>query len=152
MEHLTRYINRIARLSTMYRNEKLKTYGLGGQHHTYINNICKHPGVSQEELAQLIFVNKSNVARQLAYLEKENYIFRKPSPTDKRKILVYPTEKAKEILPIIQEMLTEWNDFLMAELTTTQQEEVLEALKIMMKKAQEGIAQMEKKENEEVDQ
>lgn len=146
---MTRYINRIARLSAMYRSEKLKAYGLGGQHHTYINNICKHPGISQEELARLIFVNKSNVARQLAYLEKENYIFRKPSERDKRKILVYPTKKAQEVRPVIQEMLQEWNSFLMEDLTQEQQEELLGVLKEMMKKAQSGVEKVNPEEGEE---
>ena len=40
-------------------------------HHTYILNVCRNPGISQEALSQLIFVNKSNVARQLAVLEEK---------------------------------------------------------------------------------
>ena len=34
------------------------------------------PGISQKLLGQLIFVNKSNVARQLAVLEEKGYVRR----------------------------------------------------------------------------
>lgn len=143
MEHITRYINRIGRLSGMYRREFLKEYGLNGIHHTYIINICHHPGVSQEELAQMIFVNKSNVTRQLAYLEKEGFIYRQPSREDKRKSLVYPTQKAQDILPLIQNMLREWNEKLLVDIPENEQEIVLKALKKIMATAQVNLEEVE---------
>src|SRR5699024_1205899 len=101
MESLMRYINRTARLSTLYRNEKLKEYGLTGIHHTYILNICRNPGISQEKLAKMIYVNKSSVTRQLARLELKGYVKRIPSTSDKRELLIYPTEKTNEVYPIV---------------------------------------------------
>ncbi|WP_071130609.1 MarR family winged helix-turn-helix transcriptional regulator [Enterococcus timonensis] len=143
MEHFTRYINRIARLSNLYRGEKLAPYHLNGQHHTYIINICRNPGLTQEQLAQMISVSKSNVTRQLAFLEKENYITRSVSPTDKRKMLVYPTEKALAIRPVIHEMLTDLNGQFLAEIPADQQELLLSQLKIILDKAQKIVSEQE---------
>ena len=139
MEFLMRYISRTSRLSELYRNEKLIPYGLRGIHHTYILNICRHPGVTQDELAELIFVNKSNVARQLATLEKKGYVLRTPSPTDKRKLLVYPTEKAKEIYPKVVDVLKDWNEIIMHDLSKNEKAIVGKALENMMSHAKKEV-------------
>ena len=64
-------INPIARLSAFYREKEFKKIGLGEMHHAYILSICSEPGISQEELACKLFINKSNVARQLAEIPVE---------------------------------------------------------------------------------
>lgn len=143
MEFLMRYISRTSRLSELYRNEKLKEYGLGGVHHTYILNIYRNPGVTQDELADLIFVNKSNVTRQLATLEKNGYVTRTPSSTDKRKLLVYPTEKTKEVYPKVVKVLKDWNKIIMEDLSEDQQKAVGDVLEQMMNKAKQAVDQLD---------
>lgn len=124
MEFLMRYINRTTRLSEIYRNEKMKQYDLGGMHHTYIINICQNPGVSQDDLSQLIYVNKSNVTRQLAVLENKGYITRKKCVADGRKLLVYPTEKAVEVYPKVVGILKDWNEIILEGLSEEEQKEM----------------------------
>lgn len=139
MESMMRYVNRTARLSTLYRNEKLKAYGLKGIHHSYILNICRNPGIPQGKLAQMIFVDKSNVARQLATLEKNAYVYRVPSQVDGREQLVYPTEKAFEILPIVSKTLKEWNEDILVDFTQEEKEQLIEAMKKIMGRAKEIV-------------
>lgn len=145
MEPIMRYINRTTRLGTLYRNEKLKKVELKGIHHSYILNICRNPGISQEKLAKLIFVNKSNVARQLAFLEKKGFIYRTPSPTDRRELLVYPTEKAHETRPIVNDTLRYWNEAILEDFTPDEQEMLISAMKKIMdrsKKIVDGLPDM----------
>lgn len=139
MEFLMRYINRTTRLSELYRNEKMKKYDLSGMHHTYIINICQNPGVSQDDLAQLIYVNKSNVTRQLSVLEKKGYIIRKQCTMDARKLLVYPTDKAHDVYPKVVDILREWNDIIFEGLSETEQSELEKQLKKMMEKARAAV-------------
>lgn len=141
---MMRLINRTSRLAEMYRNEKMKKFGLGGMHHTYILNICKYPGVTQEQLAEIIFVNKSNVARQLAMLEKQEYIRREPDPKDGRKLLVYPTEKAHNVYPKVVEILREWNEIILEGFSTEEKEVLEKELSEMMKKAKVVVDTLEK--------
>jgi MarR family transcriptional regulator for hemolysin len=144
MESIIRSINHIARLATLYRERELKKYGLGPMHHTYILNICRNPGISQEALSQLIFVNKSNVTRQLAVLEEKGYLRRQTSSVDARCLLVYPTEKALAIQPVISEMLQRWNDQVLAGFSEIEQQELLANLEILKENSQ----QLLKKEKE----
>lgn len=137
MEVMMRYIDRITRLAYIYREDYLKDYGLSGMHHTYITTICRNPGISQEALAQKIFVNKSNVARQVAFLEKSGYLTREASPTDKRKLLLYPTEKAIAVRPVIAEMLRAWNQALLEDFAPEERAFLSHALEHTMAKAVE---------------
>lgn len=109
MEALMRFIDRTTRCATLYRSEKLAEAGLNGCQHTYILNICRQPGISQERLASLIYVNKSNVTRQLSLLEQNGFVERRPSEADKRVMEVYPTQKAFDVYPRVCEVLREWN-------------------------------------------
>lgn len=135
MKSLMRYINRTSRLSNLYREKKFKEYGLKGMHHYYIMNICRTPGVSQEQLANKILVNKSNVARQVAALEKKGFIYREPSPTDGRELLVYPTEKAYEMLSIISDTLREWNDGVLQDFSPEEREILVKAMEKILGRA-----------------
>jgi DNA-binding MarR family transcriptional regulator len=133
MPSISRYINVISRCGTMYRNERLKGTDLGTAHHTYLFTICRNPGISQEKLARMIYINKSNVTRNLAVLEKNGYIERRPSEQDKRVMLVYPTQKAQDTLPRLREIMRDWNDIVAADLT----EEELEQLRAILSRIAE---------------
>ena len=112
MVSFMRYINVTARCAAEYRNTHLADVGLVGLQYTYLLNICRNPGVSQEELSHLIHVNKSNVTRQLTALEENGFIERTTSPSDKRVTQVYPTQKALDALPSIHKVLHDWNEYL----------------------------------------
>lgn len=142
MPSLMRYINRTSRLGVLYRNEKLKAYGLKGIHHSYILNICQNPGISQEKLAQLIFVNKSTVTRQLASLEEKGYIYRSPSAHDGRELLVYPTDRAHEVYPFVGEVLREWNEALLEDFTPEEQEVLIGMMGRIMDKAKQEVTSL----------
>ncbi len=130
MDPLMRYISRISRCAILYRSEKLVDDGLNGCQNLYIQNICRTPGMTQDQLAKMILVNKSNVARQLAILEQDGFVRREACETDRRQMQVYPTQKAMDIYPKVKEVLGEWNLKLMACLS----EEEQGALLIMMEK------------------
>lgn len=145
MESLMRYINRTSRLSALYRSERLEKYGLSGMHHSYILHICRNPGVSQEKLAKLIYVNKSNVARQVASLESNGYVSRAPSPYDGREMLVYPTDKAHKVYPIIVDILKEWNTAIMEDFSEEEQAELVRAMEKIMHKAKNVLDDLPEK-------
>lgn len=128
MPSITRYINVISRCGGMYRNERLKGTDLGTSHHAYLFTICRTPGISQEQLAKRIYINKSNVTRNLAVLEKNGYIERRPSETDKRVMLVYPTQKAQDTLPLLHEIVQDWNALISEDFS----EEELELFRTML--------------------
>ncbi|MGK0606198.1 MarR family winged helix-turn-helix transcriptional regulator [Enterococcus gilvus] len=143
MDSFVKMVNRISRLSAFYREKEFKKIGLGEMHHAYILTVCGEPGISQEELACKIFINKSNVARQVAQLEQKGFILRQSCARDARKLRLFPTEKAVALAPKIRAILADWNQLLLDELSVEQQEAVLTGLQTIMEKAE---AEMYKKE------
>ncbi|MDD2214369.1 MAG: MarR family transcriptional regulator [Oscillospiraceae bacterium] len=135
MESISKYINRIARCSVLYRSARLAPSGLNGHQHSYILQICHKPGISQDELAELIYVNKSNVTRQLTLLEKNGFISRRACPHDRRSLQVFPTAKAYAILPEIETVLTDWNDMLCQGFTAADKQQLIELLQLLMQRA-----------------
>ena len=74
--------------------------------------VCRRPGISQDAISRRLFINKSNVTRSLAYLEGHGFVTRERDSEDRRQTLVYPTEKALEILPKVREIIRGWNSYI----------------------------------------
>ena len=125
MSQIIRDITEIVRCTTQFRSEMLAPLGLKSCHASYLAEICATPGISQDQLASRICINKSNVARQAAILEEDGFITRIPSPTDKRIMQLFPTQKTLELLPQITQILSGVEIFL-TEGFSEQEKELLE--------------------------
>ena len=131
MPSFMKHVGEIWRCANLYRMEKLETLELSSYQDSYLVHVCDRPGITQEQLSKLIYVHKSNVARQLSSLEEKGYVERRPDPCDKRNILVFPTEKARRALPFIRETRAEWNALILDGLSQTEQDQVREYLRIL---------------------
>ena len=78
-QHLMRNINTISRCAALYRDAHLADCGLSGWQAPYIPEICAAPGITQDQLALRLHVNRSNVTRQLAMLEENGFVLRRRS-------------------------------------------------------------------------
>jgi len=132
MEHIAQILKEIQRHSRLYRERKLMPYGLTPQHGVYLKEIGDAPGISQEQLAQRIFINKSNVARRVAALEEEGYIERRPCGKDKRILRLYLTRKGEQMLPAIGQVTEAWEQILVQDLTQSEQQ-ILEILLLRLR-------------------
>lgn len=117
MSDICRAVTEIARCGAQYRADHLAPLGLKGCHASYLQEICSDPGISQDTLAQRICINKSNVARQVAILEEDGFVERRPSQADKRVMELYPTEKTLALMPQITAVTTRWEQCITQELT-----------------------------------
>lgn len=107
-----RQISVTYRCAMLYRERALADTGLSGHQTPYLTALYRRPGVSQEELARELNVNKSSVARQLTLLEEKGYIRRENAPEDRRCLLVFPTEKALAMRERLHQVLRSWSDYL----------------------------------------
>ena len=113
MPYIVKTMNEIVRCGMQYRNEQLAHFGLKSSHASYLLEICRSPGISQDTLAKRICFNKSNLARQIAVLEEGGFVRRKPGTEDKRVMELYPTEKTLELMPQLRQVLRSWRSYLM---------------------------------------
>ena len=122
MHSVSELLRGISRYGRQYREMQLAPLELNSRQGMYIREICAAPGISQEQLAQILRINKSNVARQVAAMEEDGYIERRCCGKDKRVLRLYPTEKARALLPGILEVMDHWEDCLVEGLTEQQRE------------------------------
>ncbi len=129
-------VNLISRANAQFLEEKLGGGRLKGHHFRYVMAVCSNAGVSQEGLARAMFVNKSNVARQLGFLEEEGLVRREKSAEDARAYLVYPTEAALELLPRIRAVNKLWRDNITCGFTAEEVETLSRLTERLVKNAQ----------------
>lgn len=136
MHPFMRQISITYRCAMRFRENELADTGLAGCQTPYLTTLYRQPGISQEEMARSLNVNKSSVTRQLAALEEKGYVRREPSATDKRILLVYPTDKALELKDRLFRCYGDWNSYLTQDFTE-EEKEMLSALMVRIAKRAE---------------
>ena len=144
MEQISGILKDINRCGRQYREEMLTPLGLGQHQGLYLRLIGQEPGVSQEQLAQRLSVNKSNVARQAAALEEEGYILRSACGKDKRVLRLELTEKGQSLLPHIQKIMEDWEALLVDSLTESEQQILEILLQRLRQNARQAVEEVDK--------
>lgn len=137
----------IHRFSVMYHIKALKQYNIHGHQMGYIYHICRTPGLSQEDLASCLRLNKASVAKGLRYLISEGYVRRVQNQRDRRAYQLFPTEKAKAL----DQACTRTIDDFEAVLTRGMTEEEKAAFQRLVTKACENVMRESGKEIEELE-
>ena len=94
----------------IYLNRTLSQYNL-----TALQTLCllimyEQKDISQQELADLLFLTKSAVTQVTKKLEDEKYINKTKSKTDGRQYVLNLTKKGKAIIPKLENILKEWEE------------------------------------------
>ena len=143
MPRFMKLLNNISRSQAVYRYSRISAEDLQSGHYAFVLAVCREPGRSQEDLARELCVNKSTVARNINYLEEKGYVSRSPLPQDKRQYSVYPTEKARRVLPEIRAASSEWMTLLSEGISQTELEIFDSVLLRMQEKARKIIEEQE---------
>ena len=120
------------------RQAYMEAYGLKGVHAWYLTAISQSPGISQDQLAQKLAVDKSNVARQVAFLEENGYLARQASPTDRRVLQLFTTEKADALIEPMKAESETWENQLFGLLQPEQLKQLETLLGRLRKAVEEG--------------
>lgn len=138
MSRFMKMLNNISRSQAIYRHGRVSAEDLQSSHYAFVLSVCREPGRSQEELARELCVNKSTVARNINYLEEKGYVSRSPLPQDKRQFSVFPTEKARRVLPELRAASAEW----MTRLSEGIPQEELDTFHAVLERMQEKARKM----------
>lgn len=108
MASFMKNINLVSQSAALFREQRLKDQGITGWQTRYLLAVYNEEGISQEKLARTLFVNKSNVTRQIGALESAGYVRRVQSEEDRRIYNLYLTEDGKTLVPLIRQINAEW--------------------------------------------
>ncbi|MBE6632952.1 MAG: winged helix-turn-helix transcriptional regulator [Ruminococcaceae bacterium] len=135
MPSIMKDLNTVSRCMALYRAEQLPNEGLKAKHHSFVFVICATPGLSQDQIARRLCLNKSTVARSLDQLEALGLITRVPSASDKRVTQIYPTNAMLELYPKIREIAKTWNEGITVDCTARELEIFLSVLNRITRRA-----------------
>ncbi|MGL5355110.1 MAG: MarR family winged helix-turn-helix transcriptional regulator [Cetobacterium sp.] len=128
-ENIGRYISQMYRKGRIFYTQELKKFNLGSGQSIFLFQLYKKDGVSQDELASTLYIDKGTTARSLQKLESEGFIRKEVLTTDKRTNIIYLTEKALNLKPEINDILKKWDSLLSNSLSIEETETLLNILK-----------------------
>ncbi|MGB3259689.1 MarR family winged helix-turn-helix transcriptional regulator [Paenisporosarcina sp.] len=102
MKEILREIGMIARALDSISNIEFKKLDLTKGQYLYLVRICEYPGIIQEQLVEMIKVDRSTATRAIQKLEINSFIEKKEDPHNKKIKRLFPTDKGKMVYPFIK--------------------------------------------------
>ncbi|MCY9377009.1 MarR family transcriptional regulator [Bacillus sp. T17B1] len=102
MNDILREIGMIARALDSISNIEFKDLDLTRGQYLYLVRIYENPGIIQEKLAEMIKVDRTTAARAIKKLEMQGFIQKLPDEQNKKIKKLFPTEKGKEVYPLLR--------------------------------------------------
>lgn len=78
--------------------QSLAPLGIKTAHLDMMMNIHRHPGMSQQELANKLLVGRSNITMLLPQMQSRGLVRREPDKRDKRVLRLHLTEDGESLL------------------------------------------------------
>jgi DNA-binding MarR family transcriptional regulator len=97
----------IDRHNISYIEKRLAPHGIGAGQFRYILLLHRNEGINQEQLSQLLELDKTTTARAVAKLLTLDIVQRETDPADNRSYLIHLTTKGREMVPVIENILGE---------------------------------------------
>lgn len=91
---------------------KLEKYSLCSCHRPFIKKIYENPGITRDNLKNIVHVHPSNTTRAIDYLEEKGYITKTLTADDKRICMLFPTSNLEQVYNVLCSSEEEWVNLL----------------------------------------
>ncbi|MFW5782652.1 MAG: MarR family winged helix-turn-helix transcriptional regulator [Candidatus Muiribacteriaceae bacterium] len=125
----------ISRFNNVFIGRELEEFGLGAGQYLYLLTLYHNEGITQNELAERLFINKGCATRALNKLEENGYIIRKRNEKDRRAINLYVTEKALKIRDNIYDIIRKRLECVTSDLSMEEKDTLKKLLQKVASKA-----------------
>ncbi|MCY8718108.1 MarR family transcriptional regulator [Bacillus sp. S10C12M] len=102
MKEILREIGMIARALDSISNIEFREHDLTKGQYLYLVRICENPGIIQEQLVEMIKVDRATASRAIKKLEMNGFIEKKEDRHNKKIKKLFPTERGKNVYPFIK--------------------------------------------------
>ncbi|MHC3760060.1 MarR family winged helix-turn-helix transcriptional regulator [Staphylococcus succinus] len=136
MKDILRDIGVISRALDSISNIEFKEIDLAKGQFVYLVRIYENPGIIQEQLVEMLKIDRATASRAISNLEKNGLIIKKSGENNKKNKLLFATDKGEALYPfIIRE-----NEYSNAVALKDFSEEEIKALTDMLKRVKENIS------------
>lgn len=111
-EEFGRWISVLYRQFQIFINNELKDLNITSGEYIYLIKLYENKELTQEDLAEIYYIDKAAITRSMRSLEDKGYIKRIKNQRDKRSYRIQVTEKALEVEHRIYNALRSWDDLI----------------------------------------
>lgn len=137
---LAGHISVIVRNYAIYFNREILPLKITSAQTPYLMILSDMGVLTQDELSGILFIDKGTVARSLQKLEDNGFISRTPDPDNRRKNLVFLTEKGKSILPRVRDIDRKWGEAICEGLTEEERSQLFSNIYKLAKNSLKNLA------------
>lgn len=131
MKNIRKMLHDIRRAERSFISQQLANFELNCSHLPFLLTMLHHDGITQEELSNLVNLDKTTTARLIKPLLQYKYITRKPDPNDKRCYRLQVTKKGYDIAPALKKIIHKWLKILLKGIAKEEQKIAVKVLKQM---------------------
>jgi MarR family transcriptional regulator, transcriptional regulator for hemolysin len=124
-------IHDVSRLRRSVYDHFMKPLGITRAKWWVLAHLSRQDGMMQTQLASVLEVGKASLGITIEKLEKDGWITRHEDPTDRRAKRVYLTRPAHALITRMTRLEHQFNDQVLADLTTEEQLATVKALQKM---------------------
>lgn len=128
-DNIGKYISQIYRKGRIFIGKGLEEYNIGQGQFMFLLELYIEDGRNQEELAEILKIDKGTTARAIKKLEENGFVRREKDEKDKRSNRVYLTEQGKSIKDNIFFILNQWDEKMSEQLDEEERELMIKLLK-----------------------
>ena len=132
-------VSMIHRTRMMFLNDKMGNMDITAGQFPFIAVLSNEEGISQEELADHFHIDKGTVARALRKLEDNEYLFRKVDSLNRRRYLIYLTEKGRKAVPTLINIEKEWENSMCSKFSEDDYNNLFDILKVLAVNSLENV-------------
>ena len=135
----------ISRFARLFKSEYLQELGLSHRESEVLLALERQPSRSQDDISDILLIDKSSVTRCLAALEEKGLVTRAVNPADRRATSVALTDAALALAPKIREINGKWSTFMQDAMTEEEWAVFHTALEKVFKNVRSVVAERRKK-------
>lgn len=102
----------ILRNHFIFMNRELKHLNLTEGQVPCLIALSRKVELTQDDLARMFFIDKGTIARTIQKLEDKELVRRVQDPVNRRRYLLFLTEKGEKLIPEILRVETEWENII----------------------------------------
>lgn len=133
------FLSIIHRTRLIHLNNEMKDLELTAGQVPFLMHLSHKEGITQDDLAVHLHIDKGTVARALKKLEDNGFIYREINPQNRRKYLLFLTEKGRQIVPKIHQIDKEWEKSVCSDLSDAEYIKLLNTLQTLAMKSLEKV-------------
>ncbi len=127
--NIGKYISQIYRKGRIFIGKGLEEYNIGQGQFMFLLELYIEDGRNQEELAEVLKIDKGTTARAIKKLEENGLVRREKDEKDKRSNRVYLTDEGKGVKDNIYFILNQWDKKMSEQLDEEERELMIKLLR-----------------------